>query len=70
MLYRSLAESAGHFLQPVEFENVANPDFESLKHLQKCEHLPLTEASIYCIPVSTRICLDNPLFKQGPGQLY
>ena len=27
MLRWSLAESAGHFWQPSEFENVANPDF-------------------------------------------
>ena len=46
MLRRSLAESAGHFWWPAEFENVANPDFENLKHLQNPGHLPLTEASI------------------------
>ena len=42
----SLAESAGHFWKPAEFENVANPDFEILKHLQNPGHLPLTAASI------------------------
>ena len=33
-----LAEIAVHFLQPEEFENVANPDFENLKHLQNLGH--------------------------------
>ena len=33
ILQRSLAESASHFWQPEEFKNVANPDFENLKHL-------------------------------------
>ena len=32
-LRRSLAASAGHFWQPEKSENVANPDFENLKHL-------------------------------------
>ena len=45
MLCRSLGESDGLFWQPAEFENVANPDFENLKHLQNPGHLPLTEAS-------------------------
>ena len=44
MLCRSLTESAGHFWQPVKFENVENPDFNNLKHLQNPGHLPLTEA--------------------------
>ena len=46
MLRWSLAESAGHFWWPAEFENVANPDFENLKHLQNPGHLPLTTAII------------------------
>ena len=46
MICRSLGENAGHFWQPAEFENVANPDFDNLKHLQNHGHLPLTEASI------------------------
>ena len=46
MLCRSLGESDGLFWQPAEFENVANPDFENLKHLQNPGHLPLTEASM------------------------
>ena len=45
MLRWLLAESAGHFWQPAEFENMANPDFENLKHLQNCGNLPLTAAS-------------------------
>ena len=46
MIRRSLAESAGHFWQPAEFENVANPDFENIKHLQNPVHLPLNEPSM------------------------
>ena len=42
-----LAESAGHFCQPAEFENVADPDFENLKHLQNPGNLPQTEASMW-----------------------
>ena len=44
MLLRLLAESAGNFWQPSEFENVANPYFENLKYLQNSGHLTLTEA--------------------------
>ena len=47
MVRRSLAESAGHFWQPAEFENVANPDFEHTKHLQNPGHLSLTTPSMY-----------------------
>ena len=46
MICRSLGESAGHFWQPEEFENMANLDFENLMHLQNPVHLPLTEASM------------------------
>ena len=46
MICRLLGESAGHFWQPAEFENVANPDFENPKHLQNPGHLPLTKSSI------------------------
>ena len=45
MLCRLLAESDCHFLHPAEFENVANPDFENLKHLQNPGHLPMAESS-------------------------
>ena len=45
MLHWLLAENAGHFWWPAEFENVANPDFENLKHLQNPRHLPLPKAS-------------------------
>ena len=38
MLRQSLAESAGHFWWPSEFENVANPYFENAKHLQNPGH--------------------------------
>ena len=34
MLHQSLAESADHFWWPAELENVANLDFENLKHLK------------------------------------
>ena len=47
MLYRSLGESACHFWHPEEFENVSNPDFENLKHLQNPGYLPLTAANAY-----------------------
>ena len=45
MLRRSHSESAGHFWQPAEFENVANPDFENFKHLQNPGYLLLTAPS-------------------------
>ena len=58
MLRRLLAESAGHFWWPSESENVANPDFENLKHLQNHGHLPLNAAimfnNIYAVPELAR----------------
>ena len=39
---RSLSDSAGPFWQPTEFENVANPYFENIKHLKNPGHLSLT----------------------------
>ena len=45
MLRRLLAESDGRFWKTVEFENVANPDFKNLKHLQNPGHLSLTVPS-------------------------
>ena len=39
MLRQLIGESYGHFWKPTEFENVANPDFENLKHLQNPGHL-------------------------------
>ena len=47
MLRRLLAESVGHFWKPTEFENVENPYFENIKHLQNSGHLPLTEPIMY-----------------------
>ena len=41
-----LAEIAGHSWHPAEFQNVANPDFENIKHLQNPGHLPLTAPSM------------------------
>ena len=45
MLRQSRAESAGHFWWTVEFENMANPDFGNLKHLQNLGHFSLTADS-------------------------
>ena len=53
MLRRLLAESAGYFWHAEEFENVANPYFENLKHLQNPGHLPLTKAS----SIDKKFCL-------------
>ena len=53
MLRRSLAESAGQFWQPTELENMANLDFENLKHLQNHGHLLLSASSIYQWKVQT-----------------
>ena len=47
MIYWLLTESAGHFWWPTEFENVANKDFEHLKHLENRGHLLLTAPSMY-----------------------
>ena len=46
MLLRSLADSDGLFWWPAEFENVENPDFENIKHLQNPGHLSLTKPSM------------------------
>ena len=45
MLCRLLAESAGTFCQQAESENVTNPDFEHLKHLQNPGHLSMIKRS-------------------------
>ena len=47
MLCRSFAESAGKFWKPAEFENMSNPYFENLNHLQHPGHLLLTAPIIY-----------------------
>ena len=64
MFCRSLAESAGHFWQPTDFENLANPDFENLKHLQNPGHLTLTELSVYFThhinPKVSELWIQNP----------
>ena len=41
-----IINSAGNLWQPAELENVANPDFEYLKHLQNPGHLLLTTPSM------------------------
>ena len=46
MLRRSLAVSAVYFWRPEKFENMANLDFENLKHLQNLGHFSLTAGSI------------------------
>ena len=46
MIHRSIDESAGHFWWSAEFENMANTDFENLKHLENPGHLFLTEPII------------------------
>ena len=48
MLCLLLAESAYHFWFPSELDNVANPDFESLKHLQNPGHFLMTVPSRLC----------------------
>ena len=45
MLRWSLADITGNFWWPAEFENVPNPDFENLKHLQNPGHLSLNAPS-------------------------
>ena len=46
MLHWLLAESAGHFWWLAESENVTNPDYENLNHLQNPGHSSLTGPSI------------------------
>ena len=43
MLRRLLADSAGNFWRPEEFENVENLDFDNLKHLQNPGYLSLDQ---------------------------
>ena len=47
MLCWSLDDSSSQFWQPAKIENVANPDFDHLKHVQNPVYLPLIEASMY-----------------------
>ena len=44
MLSRLLADSDGHFLQLEEFEDVENPDFENIKHMQNLGHFLLNKS--------------------------
>ena len=46
MLHRLLANRAGHFWWPEEFENMENPYFNNLKQLKNPGHLLLTKSSI------------------------
>ena len=52
MLRQLLAESAGNFWWPEEFENVANSHFENIKHLQNPGHLSLTAPITSLIKIS------------------
>ena len=45
MLRRLLADSAGHFWWPAEFENVENPYFENIKNLKNLGSLSQTAPS-------------------------
>ena len=64
MLRRSLAESAGYFWWPAEFENVANPDFNNQKQLQNPGHLLMTTHSIFQVLCLHHI-VDCRLHKTG-----
>ena len=44
---RLIAVSTVHFWWPEKFENVANRDFENLKHLQNFGHFLLTAGRIW-----------------------
>ena len=50
MLRQFHSDSTGHFWHSAEFENVANPDFKNLKHLQNPGHLFLTAPSMSLLP--------------------
>ena len=47
MIRRYLADSAGQFWWPEEFEDVTNPYFDNLKHLLNPGHLLLTKSSMF-----------------------
>ena len=65
MICTSLAESTSHFLWPEEFDNVANPGFENLKHLKNPGHLPLTAPST---PLDTALpCIKSHGERNYPG---
>ena len=55
MLRRSFADSTGHFWWPEAFENVANPYFNCLKHLQHPGHLLLNKSIFlhFCDDIGT-----------------
>ena len=46
MLHTPLADSANNFWWTGEFEDVENPDFENIKHLQNSGHLLLNAPSL------------------------
>ena len=52
MLLQLLAESAGHFWWPAESENLENPDFKNLKHLQKSGTF-FADCTLYDTPCRT-----------------
>ena len=49
-LYQLLAENVGPFGRPENPQNMANPYFEKIKHLQNLVTLTLTTPCIYGIP--------------------
>ena len=80
MIRRLHDDSAGKFWCQVEYENVKNPDFENIKHLQSTEHLSMTAPSICCgiyyIPVNvtewhtTKILHKQQTSKQRSHNVY
>ena len=65
ILRQLLAYNCGRFWQPAEFENVANRDFENLKHLQNPGHLSMTAPSIYSCLFACFFCHTCPLYLGG-----
>ena len=63
MLCWYLAESAGHFWQPEKFENVANPDFNNLKHLQNLGNFCWSHLVLYLLFMSPYCNATVPLVK-------
>ena len=61
-----LDENAGHFWWLAESENLANTDFENLKHLENPGHLFLKEPSMSEINFSkTKDSVADPYIYKG-----
>ena len=55
-----LATSASYFGSPEKFENMANPYFENINHLQNLEHISLVAPGISVNPwVLDNLCMVN-----------